>query len=59
MIADDLIAATKNGAIVGIDQRRAMTGDLAREGARVTHSSRSTATACASALLRRADKLGA
>ena len=33
VIADNLIAATKNGAIVGMDQRRAMTGDLAREGA--------------------------
>ena len=33
VIADNLIAATKSGAIVGMDQRRAMTGDLAREGA--------------------------
>ena len=33
VIADNLIAATKNGAIVGMDQRRTMTGDLAREGA--------------------------
>jgi uncharacterized secreted repeat protein (TIGR03808 family) len=33
VIADNLISGTKNGAIVGMDQRRAMTGDLAREGA--------------------------
>jgi uncharacterized secreted repeat protein (TIGR03808 family) len=33
VIADNLIAAARNGAIVGMDQRRAMTGDLAREGA--------------------------
>ena len=33
VIADNLIAATKSGAIVGMDQRRAMTGDLAHEGA--------------------------
>jgi len=33
VIADNLIAAVKNGAIVGMDQRKAMTGDLAREGA--------------------------
>jgi uncharacterized secreted repeat protein (TIGR03808 family) len=33
VIADNLIATTKSGAIVGMDQRRAMTGDLAREGA--------------------------
>lgn len=33
VIADNLIAAAKNGAIVGMDQRKAMTGDLAREGA--------------------------
>jgi uncharacterized secreted repeat protein (TIGR03808 family) len=33
VIADNLIAATKNGAIVGMDQRKTMTGDLAREGA--------------------------
>jgi uncharacterized secreted repeat protein (TIGR03808 family) len=33
VIADNLIAAVKSGAIVGMDQRRAMTGDLARDGA--------------------------
>jgi uncharacterized secreted repeat protein (TIGR03808 family) len=33
VIADNLIAATKSGAIVGMDQRKPMTGDLAREGA--------------------------
>jgi len=33
VIADNLIAAVKNGAIVGMDQRKAMTGDLARDGA--------------------------
>ncbi|HWP16324.1 MAG TPA: TIGR03808 family TAT-translocated repetitive protein [Xanthobacteraceae bacterium] len=33
VIADNLISGTKSGAIVGMDQRRAMTGDLAREGA--------------------------
>jgi uncharacterized secreted repeat protein (TIGR03808 family) len=33
VIADNLIAAVKNGAIVGMDQRKPMTGDLAREGA--------------------------
>ena len=33
VIADNLISGTKDGAIVGMDQRRAMTGDLAREGA--------------------------
>ena len=33
MIADNLISGTKNGAIVGMDQRRTMTGDLARDGA--------------------------
>lgn len=33
VIADNLIAGTKKGAIVGMDQRKAMTGDLAREGA--------------------------
>jgi uncharacterized secreted repeat protein (TIGR03808 family) len=33
VIADNLIAAVKNGAIVGMDQRKAMTGDLTREGA--------------------------
>jgi uncharacterized secreted repeat protein (TIGR03808 family) len=34
VIADNLIAAAKNGAIVGMDQRKAMTGDLARDAAR-------------------------
>ena len=34
VIADNLIAATKNGAIVGMDQKRAMTGDLARDATR-------------------------
>jgi uncharacterized secreted repeat protein (TIGR03808 family) len=33
VIADNLISGTKGGAIVGMDQRRPMTGDLAREGA--------------------------
>ena len=33
MIADNLIAAAKNGPIVGMDQRKPMTGDLARDGA--------------------------
>jgi uncharacterized secreted repeat protein (TIGR03808 family) len=33
VIADNLISGTRSGAIVGMDQRRAMTGDLAREGA--------------------------
>ena len=33
VIADNLISGTKNGAIVGMDQRRTMTGDLARDGA--------------------------
>src|SRR5689334_24645778 len=33
VIADNLISGAKNGAIVGLDQRRAVTGDLAREGA--------------------------
>jgi uncharacterized secreted repeat protein (TIGR03808 family) len=33
VIADNLISGTKSGAIVGMDQRRPMTGDLAREGA--------------------------
>jgi len=33
VIADNLIAAVKNGAIVGMDQRKTMTGDLARDGA--------------------------
>src|SRR3954462_6972869 len=33
VIADNLISGTKSGAIVGMDQRRAMTGDLARDGA--------------------------
>jgi uncharacterized secreted repeat protein (TIGR03808 family) len=33
VIADNLIAGTKNGAIVGMDQRKTMTGDLARDGA--------------------------
>jgi uncharacterized secreted repeat protein (TIGR03808 family) len=33
VIADNLISGTKSGAIVGMDQRKAMTGDLAREGA--------------------------
>lgn len=33
VIADNLIAATKGGAIVGMDLRRPMTGDLAKEGA--------------------------
>ncbi|TMJ02724.1 MAG: TIGR03808 family TAT-translocated repetitive protein [Alphaproteobacteria bacterium] len=33
VIADNLIAAAKNGAIVGMDQRKPMTGDLARDGA--------------------------
>jgi uncharacterized secreted repeat protein (TIGR03808 family) len=34
VIADNLIAATKNGAIVGMDQRKAMTGDLAKDAGR-------------------------
>ena len=34
VIADNLIAATKSGAIVGMDQRRAMTGDLAKDATR-------------------------
>src|SRR5262249_36661639 len=33
VIADNLISGTKSGAIVGMDQRRPMTRDLAREGA--------------------------
>ena len=33
VIADNLIASTKSGAIIGMDQRKPMTGDLAREGA--------------------------
>jgi len=33
VIADNLISGTKSGAIVGMDQRKPMTGDLAREGA--------------------------
>jgi uncharacterized secreted repeat protein (TIGR03808 family) len=33
VIADNLIAAVRSGAIVGMDQRKAMTGDLSREGA--------------------------
>jgi uncharacterized secreted repeat protein (TIGR03808 family) len=33
VIADNLISDTKSGAIVGMDRRKAMTGDLAREGA--------------------------
>src|SRR3954447_18716659 len=33
VIADNLISDTKGGAIVGMDRRKAMTGDLAREGA--------------------------
>ena len=33
VIADNLISGTKGGAIVGMDQRKAMTGDLAHEGA--------------------------
>ena len=33
VIADNLIAAVKNGAIVGMDQRKPMTGDLAKDGA--------------------------
>src|SRR5205085_3655520 len=33
VIADNMIAAAKNGAIVGMDQRKPMTGDLARDGA--------------------------
>ena len=31
--AQTSIAAVKNGAIVGMDQRKTMTGDLARDGA--------------------------
>jgi uncharacterized secreted repeat protein (TIGR03808 family) len=34
VIADNLIAAAKNGAIVGMDQHRAMTGDLTKDPAR-------------------------
>ena len=33
VIADNLIAAAKTGAIVGMDQHKPMTGDLSREGA--------------------------
>ena len=33
MIADNLISDTKSGAIVGMDRRKPITGDLAREGA--------------------------
>jgi uncharacterized secreted repeat protein (TIGR03808 family) len=33
VIADNLISDAKGGAIVGMDRRRPMTGDLAREGA--------------------------
>ena len=33
VIADNLIAAAKSGAIVGMDQHKPMTGDLTREGA--------------------------
>jgi uncharacterized secreted repeat protein (TIGR03808 family) len=33
VIADNLISGSKGGAIVGMDQRKPMTGDLAREGA--------------------------
>ncbi len=34
VIADNLIASAKTGAIVGMDQKRAMTGDLARDATR-------------------------
>ena len=34
VIADNLIAATKNGAIVGMDQRRPMSGDLTKDATR-------------------------
>ena len=33
VIADNLISDIKSGAIVGMDRRKPMTGDLAREGA--------------------------
>jgi hypothetical protein len=33
VIADNLISDAKGGAIVGMDRRKPMTGDLAREGA--------------------------
>ena len=33
VIADNLISDARNGAIVGMDRRKPMTGDLAREGA--------------------------
>jgi uncharacterized secreted repeat protein (TIGR03808 family) len=34
VIADNLIAAAKNGAIVGMDLRKAMTGDLVKDATR-------------------------
>ena len=34
LIANNLIADAKRGAIVGMDQRKPVTGDLVREGAR-------------------------
>jgi uncharacterized secreted repeat protein (TIGR03808 family) len=34
VIADNLIAAAKSGAIVGMDQRRAMSGDLTKDATR-------------------------
>jgi uncharacterized secreted repeat protein (TIGR03808 family) len=34
VIADNLIAAAKNGAIVGMDLRKAMTGDLIKDATR-------------------------
>jgi len=33
VIADNLIADTRRGAIVGMELKRPVTGDLAREGA--------------------------
>jgi putative cofactor-binding repeat protein len=49
VIADNLIAGTKSGAIVGMDQRkRDDRRPRARRRERATRSSRSTATGCAS-----------
>ena len=37
MIADNLIAGARRGAIVGVDRHAAVTGDLVGDGARHAH----------------------
>ena len=49
VIAGNLIAGAKRGAIVGMDHAKAVTGDLMQGARRATPTCRSAATGCGDA----------